>query len=39
MANILEHKKFSLTNLGVNSNKFWNVTLFDNGDVHSQWGR
>ena len=39
MPNILEHKKFSLTNLGVNSNKFWNVTLFDNDDVHSQWGR
>ena len=39
MANAIEHKKFSLTELGSNKNKFWNVTLFDNDDVHSQWGR
>lgn len=39
MATEVEHRKFSLTNLGNNNNKFWNVTLFDNGDVTSVWGR
>jgi poly [ADP-ribose] polymerase len=39
MANVVEHRKYSLTNLGNNNNKFWNVTLFDNDDVHSEWGR
>lgn len=39
MANIVEHKKFSLTDLGNNNNKFWNVTLYDNDDVMSEWGR
>ena len=39
MAVVVEHKKFSLTNLGNNNNKFWNVTLYDNGDVMSEWGR
>jgi len=39
MANVVEHRKFSLTNLGNNNNKFWNVTLYDNGDVVSHWGR
>lgn len=39
MSTVVEHKKFSLTNLGNNNNKFWNVTLYDNGDVISEWGR
>ncbi len=39
MANIIEHKKFSCTKLGSNNNKFWNVTLYDNDDVMSEWGR
>ena len=39
MAAIVEHRKFSLTNLGNNNNKFWNVTLFDDDDVTSVWGR
>lgn len=39
MAAVTEYRKFSLTNLGNNNNKFWNVTLFDNGDVQSVWGR
>ena len=39
MANIVEHRKFSCTKLGSNNNKFWNVTLFDNDDVESEWGR
>jgi len=39
MANVVEHRKFSLTNLGKNANKYWNVTLYDNDDVESVWGR
>jgi poly [ADP-ribose] polymerase len=39
MATVVEHRKFSLTCLDNNNNKFWNVTLFDNGDVMSEWGR
>ena len=39
MAVIVEHKKFSCTKLGVNANKYWNVTLYDNDDVMSEWGR
>ena len=39
MANIIECKKFSCTKLGSNANKFWNVTLYDNDDVMSEWGR
>lgn len=38
-ATVVEHKKFSCTNLGKNNNKYWNVTLYDNGDVFSEWGR
>jgi poly [ADP-ribose] polymerase len=39
MANVVEHRKFSCTKLGSNANKFWNVTLYDNGDVKSEFGR
>ncbi len=39
MSNIAEYRKFSLTNLGNNNNKWWNVTLYDDGDVMSEWGR
>ena len=39
MPAVLEHKKFSCTKLGPNANKFWNVTLYDNDDVMSEWGR
>ena len=39
MPTVVEHKKFSLTNLENNNNKYWNVTLYDNGDVMSEWGR
>ena len=39
MSTVVEHKKFSLTDLGNNNNKYWNVTLYDNGDVMSEWGR
>lgn len=39
MSAIVEHKKFSCTKLGNNNNKYWNVTLYDNDDVMSEWGR
>jgi len=39
MSTVVEHRKYSLTNLGANSNKYWNVTLYDNDDVMSEWGR
>lgn len=39
MPTVVEHKKYSLTNLGNNNNKYWNVTLYDNDDVMSEWGR
>ncbi len=39
MPAIVEHKKFSCTKLGKNANKYWNVTLYDNDDVMSEWGR
>lgn len=39
MSNVVDEKKYSLTNLGNNNNKFWNVTLYDDGTVTSVWGR
>jgi len=39
MSNVVEEKKFSLTNLGNNNNKYWNVTLYDDDTVTSIWGR
>jgi len=39
MATAVESRKFSLTDLGNNNNKYWNVELFANGDVISTWGR
>ena len=36
---VIEHKKFSCTKLGENANKYWNVILYDNDDVVSEWGR
>jgi len=39
MATITEHRKFSCTKLGSNNNKYWNVTLYENNDVISEWGR
>jgi len=39
MSQVIEFKRFSCTKLGKNANKFWNVTLYDNGDVMSEWGR
>lgn len=39
MATVISTRKFVYTSVGENSNKFWNVTLFDNGDVETRWGR
>src|SRR5574343_1802437 len=32
-------RKFVYTSGAKNSNKFWQTTLFDNGDVEDRWGR
>jgi poly [ADP-ribose] polymerase len=39
MANIVERHKFSMTKLGENNNKYWNVVLYDDGTVEAEWGR
>ena len=38
MATIVEARKFSLFNVDGRNNKFWNITLFDNGDVEVHYG-
>jgi poly [ADP-ribose] polymerase 2/3/4 len=38
MAVIVESKKFSLFNADGRNNKFWNIALYDNGDVEVQYG-
>jgi len=35
---IVESRKFSLFNAEERNNKFWNITLFDNGDVEVHYG-
>ncbi len=35
----IEETRFILTEIGCNQNKFWNVALFDNDDVVTEWGR
>jgi poly [ADP-ribose] polymerase len=39
MATLVEKQKFILVSIEKNSNKFWDVTLYDNDDVLCQWGR
>lgn len=39
MANVVEHNKFVFVNAGINSNKCWEVLLFDNDDVEVRYGR
>lgn len=36
---VVEAHKFTKTDVDVNNNKFWNVKLYDSGDVWVQWGR
>lgn len=38
MATVIEERRFSLTNIDGRNNKFWNVKLYDNGDVECHWG-
>lgn len=38
MAVVVESKKFSLFNADGRNNKFWNITLYDNGDVEVHYG-
>ena len=35
----IEYRKFIQANVEVNHNKFWNVALFDSGDVEVEYGR
>jgi hypothetical protein len=35
---VVESRKFSLFNADGRNNKFWNITLFDNGDVEVHYG-
>lgn len=39
MPNILEHKKYVFCSANINSNKVWEVVLFDNDDVEVRFGR
>jgi poly [ADP-ribose] polymerase 2/3/4 len=36
---LIEELRFILTEIGSNQNKFWNVSLYDNDDVVTEWGR
>jgi predicted DNA-binding WGR domain protein len=35
----IENRKYKLVDYSTNTDKFWNITLFDNGDCHVEWGR
>ena len=39
MSAITEQRMFVLTDAGNNNNKFWEATLYDNGDCLCRWGR
>lgn len=39
MANIVEHKKFVFVANSLNSNKVWQILLYDNNDVEVRYGR
>lgn len=39
MANVIEHRKFAFVSGNLNSNKFWEVKLYDNDDVEVRYGR
>lgn len=36
---VVESHKFTLSEVGDNHNKFWNVRLYDSNDVFVEWGR
>jgi poly [ADP-ribose] polymerase len=39
MAQVIEKRQFVFCSAGINSNKVWQVELYDNGDVKTEWGR
>lgn len=39
MPTVISKRKFVCVNLRENNNKYWDVTLFDNDDVLTEWGR
>ena len=39
MATVVEAVNLVMSDIGNNNNKFWQGTLFDNGDVLCKWGR
>lgn len=39
MATAVRVEKYIKSDVGNNNNKFWYITLFDNGDVLTEWGR
>ena len=39
MATVTKHDKYIKADVSNNNNKFWYITLYDNGDVMTQWGR
>lgn len=39
MPNVVEHRKFVFASGELNSNKVWEIVLFDNDDVEARWGR
>lgn len=38
MSDVVEHRRFSLFNASGRNNKFWNITLYTNGDVEVHYG-
>jgi len=38
MSNIVEHRRFSKFDAAGRNNKFWNITLYENGDVEVHFG-
>lgn len=39
MATIVRQEKYIKSDIGNNNNKYWYITLYDNGDVLTEWGR
>ena len=36
---VVKEARYILTNIENNNNKFWNITLFDDGSCETRWGR
>lgn len=39
MANLIREEKFIKSDIKNNNNKWWNIEVYDNGDVITRWGR